>query len=76
MAIQVERESLDFMGCELEHCFRCNEPTQYWYRPNDVPCCTRCAEIIEKEQVPTKEAWILGDFTEKLVDFTDILENT
>ena len=54
----VTRESMDFIGCGFERCFRCDKPTKYWYAPNDVPCCQECAEKVSPEDIPTKQEWI------------------
>jgi hypothetical protein len=56
--VYVERESLDFMGCEFERCFRCKQPTPYWYAPKDVPCCKDCAAVVEANEIPTKSEWV------------------
>jgi len=56
--VYVERESLDFMGCEFELCFRCKQPTPFWYAPKDVPCCQSCAAQVEATEIPTKADWV------------------
>ena len=57
--VKVERESLDFSGCEWESCVICGAPTPYWYSVKDVPLCPDCALVSPHDQIPSKEEWII-----------------
>jgi hypothetical protein len=57
MAIRVVRESEE-LGGPFERCCFCHTPTPFWYEPNDVPVCERCAKSKKLSEIPTKEEWI------------------
>ena len=58
MAVEVKKEPEDMGGPPYEHCCICDQPTPYWYEPNDVALCTKCAEFITKQKIPTKKEWL------------------
>lgn len=41
----------------LELCCFCYEPTPFWFEPNDVACCRRCAAKHKTSDVPAKDTW-------------------
>ena len=45
----------------LENCCICREPTEYWFRKNDVALCKKCAVEIDEIDIPSKIDWILKE---------------
>ena len=56
MALQVEKESVDFAGSPSEHCCMCRKPTRYWHK-SDVALCQECAKTTALKDLPTKKEW-------------------
>lgn len=40
-----------------EPCACCSKLTTWWYEPNDVALCARCAEEKTAKEIPSKAAW-------------------
>jgi hypothetical protein len=59
MAIEVKQEPADFPWRKMgyENCCFCRKPTDTWYEPKDVACCSNCAKDKNPEDVPTKKEW-------------------
>ncbi len=58
VGIEVELEPPDMLREPAERCFRCHNPTHYWFMAKDVACCLACAANVTLADVPTKEEWI------------------
>lgn len=56
--IKVTHEPAEFKGVLRENCFRCGDPTPFWYTPKDVPCCGICAEALYPDDVPSKADYL------------------
>jgi hypothetical protein len=56
--IEVVLEDPELAYWGLENCCICEQPTPYWYIPNDVACCQGCAKDADPAKMPTKKEWV------------------
>lgn len=45
----------------FENCSCCREPTEFWFKKNDVALCKKCAIFVSEEDIPSKLDWILKE---------------
>lgn len=64
----------EYLGFPYENCCICDVGTCYWYEPNDVPLCKKCAPLfhrLNKHKVPSKEEWFfkgaVGSRTRRII---------